>query len=237
MALVILKSEIWNFASCLVKSESGPGPRLAQRPDVKLVGAGLFVVGGMFGLVLLLDAVNVLAWLPVWLVGAFMGLALLGFGVVALGLFGQKPPDAPEITPEEHRRRLEAQGLVEPTDFRATRSFGVEEFEDEGLHYYLELTDGTVLFLSGQYLYDYEPDPKSNRPRSFPCTEFTVRRHKRDGYVVAIECRGEVLEPEVMAPPFNTMDWEHQVPSDGEILTDAPYETLKQHRAAPQPSH
>ena len=103
---------------------------------MKLLWAGLFVVGGMFGLVVLLDSVNVLTYLPVWLVGAFMALALLGFGVVALGLFGQKPPDAPEITPEEHRRRLEAQGLVEPTDFWATRSFGVEEFEDEGLHYY-----------------------------------------------------------------------------------------------------
>src|SRR5262245_61616347 len=197
---------------------------------MKLLGAGLFVVGGMFGLVMLLDAVNVLTWLPVWLVGALMALALLGFAVVALGLFGQKLPDAPPITPEEHRRRLEAQGLVEPTDFRATRSFGVEEFEDEGSHYYLELADGGVLFLSGQYLYDHEPDPKSNRARTFPCTEFTVRRHKRDGYVVALDCRGSVLEPEVIAPPFRTMDWEHHVPSDGEILTSRPYETLKKDR-------
>ena len=36
-------------------------------------------------------------------------------------------------------------------------------------------------FLSGQYLYDYEPisdDPDANEARSFPCTEFTVRRHR-----------------------------------------------------------
>lgn len=203
---------------------------------MKLLGAGLFVVGGMFGLVVLLDTVNVLTWLPVWAVGGFMALAGLGLAVVALGLFGQKPPEAPQVTPEEHRRQLEAQGLVEGTDFRATRSFGVEEFEDEGLHYYLELADGSVLFLSGQYLYDYEPDAKLNRPRSFPCTDFTVRRHKRDGYVVAIECRGQVLEPEVTAPPFRIMDWEHQVPSDGEIVTDRPYATLKEDRVAAQQS-
>jgi hypothetical protein len=203
---------------------------------MKLLWAGLFVVGGMSGLVVLLDSVNVLTFLPVWLVGAFMALALLGLGVVALGLFGQKLPALPDVSPEEHRRQLEARGLVEGTDFRATRSFGVEELEDEGLHYYLELADGTVLFLSGQYLYDYEPDPKLNRPRSFPCTEFTVRRHKHDGYVVAIECRGQVLEPEVVAPPFRVMDWEHQVPSDGEIITARPYATLKEDRVAVQPS-
>jgi hypothetical protein len=222
---VHLRSGIWRLKLA----------RVSQTNRVmKLLGAGLFVVGGMFGLVVLLDTVNVLTWLPVWAVGGFMGLALLGLGVVALGLFGQKPPDTPEITPEEHRRQLEAQGLVEPTDFRATRSFGVEEFEDEGLHYYLELKDGSVLFLSGQYLYDYEPDPKLNRPRSFPCTEFTVRRHKRDGYAVGIDCRGEVLEPELMAPPFRTMDWEHQVPRDGEILTDPSYDTLKNNRLGVQ---
>ena len=61
------------------------------------------------------------------------------------------------------------------------RAFGVKEFEDEGLHYFLELTDGRVLVLSGQYLYDYEAisdDSETNRPRAFPCSEFTLRRHK-----------------------------------------------------------
>ena len=71
----------------------------------------------------------------------------------------------------------------------------MEEFEDEGLHYFIELVDGRVLFLSGQYLYDYEPisdDPESNQPRSFPCTEFTVRRHKNDGCVVDLLRAGTV---------------------------------------------
>ena len=41
--------------------------------------------------------------------------------------------------------------------FTASRAFAVEEFEDEGSHYFVDLTDNRVLFLSGQYLYDYEP--------------------------------------------------------------------------------
>ena len=54
------------------------------------------------------------------------------------------------------------------------------------------------------YLYDYEAisdDSETNRPRAFPCSEFTLRRHKTESYVAEIRCRGSVLEPEVMAPP------------------------------------
>jgi hypothetical protein len=91
----------------------------------------------------------------------------------------------------------------------------VEEFEDEGLH----------------YLYDYEPisdDPELNQPRSFPCTEFTVRRHKKDGYVVDIVRGGTVLEPEVMAPAFGNKVWRaKRIPEDGQVITSASYDDLK----------
>ena len=49
----------------------------------------------------------------------------------------------------------------------------MEELEDEGVSYFLELDDGAVLFLSGQYL-DEDESP-------FPCTEFIVRRLPADG--------------------------------------------------------
>ena len=61
---------------------------------------------------------------------------------------------------------LEREGLLEEKSFRAIRALQVEEFEDEGDHYFLELDNGAVLFLSGQYLYGYD------EPRTFPCTEF-----------------------------------------------------------------
>lgn len=41
--------------------------------------------------------------------------------------------------------QLEKQCLVEATDFQAKRCFQIQEFEDEGIHYYLELNDGSVL--------------------------------------------------------------------------------------------
>lgn len=197
---------------------------------MKLAGAALFVVAGLSGLVVALDAINVLASVPVWVVGGFLSLCLLGLVVTAVWLFGPSLPGAAGIDAEEAIRELDARGLLDLREFRATRAFGVDEFEDEGLHYYVELDDKRVLFLSGQYLYDHEPDPKVDRPRSFPCTEFAIRRHKREGYFVSIECRGRVLEPEVIAPPFRPMDWEDEIPRDGDLIEDPPYDRLKEAR-------
>jgi hypothetical protein len=93
------------------------------------------------------------------------------------------------------------------------------------------LENGSVLFLSGQYLYDYQPidgDPEYNRPRLFPCTEFTVRRHIGKGYVFAIICRGEVFEPELLAPPFDFK--KDDFPIDGKVITDQTYDDIKQER-------
>lgn len=135
------------------------------------------------------------------------------------------------MDPDEVMRRLEEDGLLVARDFQARRAFGVQEYDDEGLHYFLELSDGRVLFLSGQYLYEYEPsedDPENRAPRRFPCTDFTILRHKVEGYVVKLICRGTVLEPEWIALPFPKQKaWSEDVPEDGEILSDRTYDQIK----------
>jgi hypothetical protein len=195
----------------------------------------LFVFGGMLGLVAVCNALGVLDHAPGWLVGSGVGILMLPLIAAALWLFHPKGSDPlGRQTAEEHLRELDRLGLLESTEFRALRAFGVEEYEDEGLHYFLELVDGSVLFLSGQYLYDYEPitdDPDVNQPRSFPCSEFTVRRHKNERYVAEIACGGSVLEPEVMAPPFGKKVWSAGgVPEDGRVFPKASYEDLKRER-------
>ena len=136
------------------------------------------------------------------------------------------------MTPEELLRRLEAEGLLVSSDFQARRAFGVREYNDEGPHYFLELADGRVLHLGGQYLSDYEPisdDPDVNRPRRFPCTDFTVRRHRTEGYVVEVVCRGAAIEPEFVAPPLTGRAWRSiGVPEDGQVMSDRPYDLLKE---------
>lgn len=139
-----------------------------------------------------------------------------------------------DVPKEEFIKGLEKKGLLDQQDFQAIRAFTIEEYEDEGTHYMIELRDGSVLYLSGQYLYDYEPiddDPDLNQPRGFPCTDFTIKRHREEGYVVEIVRRGEVLEPECRAPSFDWKDLKNgTVPEDGQIFSDKSYEDLKRER-------
>jgi hypothetical protein len=198
---------------------------------MRVIVAGLFVFTSVILLVGFLGSQKVFDRVPSFVVGSGIALFMLTLAVLSLWLFNPKGSDPfGRKTAEQHKRELEQLGLLESTAFRATRAFGVEEFEDEGLHYFLELADGRVLFLSGQYLNDYEPisdDPGMNRLRAFPCTEFTVRRHRKEGYVVEIVCGGSVLEPEVMAPPFGRKVWQaNRVPEDGQVMTRA-YDHLK----------
>jgi hypothetical protein len=200
---------------------------------MRVVVAALFVVGGMFAAVALSSVTGVIDRAPPRVVGLGLGLLLLLLTIVALVLFNPWWADPlGRMTPEELLRRLEDEGLLGSSDFRARRAFGVREADDEGLHYFLELVDGRVLYLSGQYLYDYEPiadDPEVNQPRRFPCTDFTVRRHKTEGYVVGLVCTGTVIEPEFIAPPF-TKRTRRSVgaPEDGQVLSDRPYDLLKE---------
>jgi hypothetical protein len=199
---------------------------------MRVVVAALFVVGGMLTAVALLSATGIIDRAP-GVVGLGLGLLLLLLSIVALVLINPWWANPlGQISPEELLRRLEGEGLLVSSDFRARRAFGVGEAENEGLHYFLELVDGRVLYLSGQYLYDYEPisdDPKVNQPRRFPCTDFTVRRHKTEGYVVELECRRRVIEPEFIAAPFSKRSRRLiGAPEDGQVLSDRPYDLLKE---------
>lgn len=154
--------------------------------------------------------------------------------VASLFLFnrrGERP--GPHKTIDEQIADLESAGLLLHESFKARRAFQVEEFEDEGSHYFVELEDGRTLYLNGQYLYDFEPiedDPEFNQPRKFPCTEFTVLRRKDAGYVVHLLCLGTVLQPECLAPHFEKADWQRGLSEDGDILAGKTYDEIKRER-------
>jgi hypothetical protein len=129
----------------------------------------------------------------------------------------------------EERRRAEHPdldaGVAEITTYEAREAIKVEEFEDEGIGFYLDLGDGKVLFLQGQYLYeDYEA-------KRFPCTRFTVSRAARSQAVLDMTCEGECLPPVCVHPPFTAKDYKTgAAPKDGEIL-ETDFEELKKGRA------
>ena len=171
-----------------------------------------------------------------WWAGPLVAIAMLGSIVAAFFLFNMvgRRRLVPGQSGEQQIAELEAKGLLSSETLKARRAFQVEEFEDEGSHYFLELIDGSVLYLNGQYLYDYEGiagKKESERKRLFPCSEFTVRRHKTQGYVVDIVCSGEVLPLDCEAPPFDRHDEKRGlIPEDGQVFRDRSYDELKQER-------
>jgi len=195
---------------------------------MRVIAAAIFVFALMLGLAGLASYLNLFAYR---ITGLAIGVLTVLGCVGALALFQKRGRDLlGNVSPEQHLRDLESQGLLLSEDHVATRAFEVEEIEDEGMHFFVELLDGRVLFLTGQYLYDYEPDPKGKRPRRFPCSEFTVRRHRDEKYVADLICRGTVIEPELRAPPFKERDWlNDKIPSNGEIIAMS-YDEIKRQR-------
>jgi hypothetical protein len=126
--------------------------------------------------------------------------------------------------------QADEEGLLVATKYRANRFFQVEEFSDEGSHYFIELHDGSVLYMNGAYLSAYEPHKLFNlidRPRKFPCTEFVVKRDREDGGVITIQCSGSVLEPEIVTPPFEEEDLQSgMMPLDGDVITTRSYDEM-----------
>jgi hypothetical protein len=198
---------------------------------MRAIVAALFVLGCVCAAAALLGEFRAMDR-PPWGAGVGLGLFMLALSVLALLLVNARGSDALGLkTPEELLRQLEDEGLLVSSDFRARSAFCVRESADEGPHYLLELADGRVLYLSGQCLYDYEPvsdDPEVSRPRRFPCTDFTVRRHKLEGHVVEVVRRGAVIEPELILPPFTKRGWRSiGTPKDGQVMPDRPYDLLK----------
>jgi len=223
---------------CLHSDALGPAPLSTgvHPKTMRAVLAGLFTFGGLLVCVSLVYHYFPDGFGPPWLMGIFFVLLLFVLAGVSLFLFNKRGcrPSLSGKSVAEQIAELESQGLLVSETFQATRAFQVEEFEDEGSHYFIELADRGVLYLNGQYLCDYEPitdDPELNQPRRFPCSRFTVQRHKTAGYVVDIVCTGEVLPVECEAPPFDKTDGKRGlIPEDGQVFRDRSYEQLKSER-------
>lgn len=130
---------------------------------------------------------------------------------------------------------LQRAGLVEETPFRVLRAFGIEDYNDEGPHYFLKLDDGRTIYFVGQYLYDYEPiDDETDwkQPRQFPCTEFTLVRHRKTGEILGMRFGGTALEPELVIhveEPFLVLRrLLGHTPKDGELVSLLDYESLRE---------
>ena len=192
---------------------------------MRLLLAAFFVIGCTCGLVATYSTIGWLdrPTLPVVLVFAVSCMLIIFLNYY---LFQPRIISLPE---------LEKAGLIDAVPLRATKAFGIEDYNDEGPHYFVELKDGTVLYFVGQYLYDYEPisdDPEISQPRKFPCTEFTILRHNKQRHILNIQCGRVALEPEMIIDvkePFHLLRrLLGHVPKDGEMISGLSYDSLKE---------
>jgi hypothetical protein len=194
--------------------------------------AGVFVFAVLLGVVGMISTHHPNDTWP-WWAGPTIAATMLTAIVASLFLFNKSRyrPNLSRKSLEEQLAELEEKGLLVNESFKARRAFHVEEYEDEGSHYFIELNDGAVLFVTGQYLYEYQDisdDPELNQNRKFPCSEFTLQRHKETSSVMNIVCAGQVLPIECVAPPFSKSAFKRGlVPEDGEVLRNRSYEDLK----------
>lgn len=105
--------------------------------------------------------------------------------------------------------RLRNAGLLLTCSYTVRRAFRIAESAVEGPHYFLEMQDGRVLYLAGQYLYQEDSD------ELFPASEITLVRHREHNYVVDLICDGRHIPLEDDLPACASA-WEGR--EDGQWL-------------------
>jgi hypothetical protein len=169
-------------------------------------------------------------------VGALVALFVIGFlpGLVEIGgpaalIVGIVPGIWVYFRAQRAERRVKAaatfraelvEGVVEVTRYRAVDAIAVAEAEDEGLSFFLRLQDGEVLFISGQYLYEFEGS-------AFPSTLFEVTRTPTSRVLLAFRPLGEYLKPSTERPAFSGADWDRFGALDDGVLLNVPFESLR----------
>jgi hypothetical protein len=113
-----------------------------------------------------------------------------------------------------------AGGMAEVSRYRAVDAIAVAEAEDEGLTYFLQLESGEVLFVSGQYLYEFEGT-------AFPSTIFEATRTPASRVLLGFRPLGQYLKPSTERPPFRAGAWEQFGTLEDGALLDLPFDSLR----------
>jgi hypothetical protein len=125
-----------------------------------------------------------------------------------------------QLGPHREAARRDLEMPVTETIYDISRAASVAEYADLGSNYYLELADGGVLFLSGQYLYEHEQEGR------FPSTRVRTVRSGTGQSLLDFEPLGEHFAPEATLPAFTKEQYRAgEVPDDGAVLT-VPFDTL-----------
>ena len=144
---------------------------------------------------------------PNWGAGIAAVAMYIAFPVLAMQVWpGKKAPTTTMLAALED-------GSLASADYDVAEVIEVEESEDEGLHFLMDIGQGRTLCLSGQYL--YEP-VKAGR---FPSTRIRVFWHAQAGFTYGVQSLGDRVLPshKLSFPSLNTPE-STRFPSDRDIL-------------------
>ena len=145
---------------------------------------------------------------PNWGAGIAAVAMYIAFPVVALSVWKAKP----SLSNVSMADALE-NGKLGTADFDVHDAIMVQEAEDEGFIFFLDIGNGRTLFLAGQYL--YTPCEKNR----FPSDKIRVYWHTDLELTYGVESLGNHLLPSEILPPLNP-DVIDRVfnPSDREVI-------------------
>ena len=129
---------------------------------------------------------------PNWGAGIAAVAMYIAFPIVALSVWKARP----SMSKFSMADALE-NGKLGTADFDVHEAIAVEEAEDEGLIFFLDIGNGRTLFLAGQYLYT---PCEENR---FPSDKIRVYWHTELGLTYGVECLGDRLLPCEVLPPLD----------------------------------
>ncbi len=177
---------------------------------VRIVAFGILATFAAIGLAFGLYS-EALHFIPEWL-RAVLFFAFLILCVFCLFRLMRHLPSSRGVFTEE---QLEAEGKIHKEEVQCRRAVEITEFEDEGMHFLMELLDGRVLYLTGQNLYDLTAE----KAPVFPSTSLQLKRVIDSGFVTSVTPTGSYLAPSKKYPDFTTAviyeDWDIQ---DGDFL-------------------
>jgi hypothetical protein len=144
---------------------------------------------------------------PNWGAGIAAVAMYIGFPILAMKVWpGKQAPATTMLAALED-------GSLASADYDITEVVEVEESEDEGLHFLMDIGQGRTLFLSGQYL--YEP-VKAGR---FPSTRIRVFWHAQAGLTYGVQSLGDrILPSRKLSPPSLKTVESGAFPSDRDVL-------------------
>ena len=106
-----------------------------------------------------------------------------------------------------------ASGVLEVSEYSVKSVIEIEESDDEGMFFLLEVGDNQTLCLRGQYLYE------STERGSFPSSQIKIFWNKGIGFSYGVEGNGTKLKPKRKLPPLTENQWQLDfLPEDRDLI-------------------